>query len=95
MRLNPKLTSDQTLALILGMPLILGLLYTAFLAIAAMSSPYTWHQMDWDADGHTSLREVLATADVLRRTVTDNGQSCTELFWAKDGLRIRLECPPT
>lgn len=92
MRLNPKLTPGQTLALIFGMPVILGILYTGFLAILAMTSHYSWRQMDWDGNGHTSIREALATADVLKRPVEDQSRKCTELFWAKSGLRIRLEC---
>ena len=80
------------MALIFGMPLILGLLYTGYLAILAMTSHYSWRQMDWDGDGHTSLREMLATPDVLERPVEDRDRSCTELFWARTGLRIRLEC---
>jgi hypothetical protein len=93
MRLNPDLTPGQTLALIFGMPLILGVLYTGWLAILATACHYSWREMDWNADGHTTVREVLATADVLERPVKDQDRVCTELFWAKGGVRIRLECP--
>jgi hypothetical protein len=93
MRLTTTLTPNQTLALIFGMPLILGVLYTGFLAILAMASHYSWREMDWNGDGRTSVHEVLATADVLERRVKDKDRVCTELFWAKDGARIRLECP--
>ncbi len=81
-----------TVGLILGMPLVLAALHVAFLAVAAARSRFSWREMDWDGDGRTTLREALATADVLERPAERHGRRCVELIWARTGRRIRLEC---
>lgn len=80
------------LALIFGMPLLLLVLHTGFLAVVALRSHYSWREMDWDGDGRTTLAEALATADVLERPAVRQGRRCVELVWAKTGRPIRVEC---
>jgi hypothetical protein len=88
-----SLSPSRTMALILGMPLVLAVLYYAYLALNVSRSPYTWREMDWNADGRTSLGEYFATTDVLRRPVTRDGRACTELVSARSGKSYRTECP--
>ena len=80
------------IALIFGMPLVLALLHTAFLAVVAARSRYSWREMDWDGDGRTTVREALATAEVVERPVERDGRRCVELMWARTGRPIRIEC---
>ncbi|MBA3658022.1 MAG: hypothetical protein H0W67_00305 [Gemmatimonadales bacterium] len=82
-------------ALIFGMPLVLGVFHLFFLGIVAVRSDYAWAEMDWNGDGRTTVREALATADVIERPYAAGRQDCVELLWARTGKRIRIECPTT
>lgn len=79
-------------AVIFGMPLLLGVLHLIFLSVVAVRSQYAWDEMDWDGNGRTTVKEALATADVIERPVTAGRKGCVELIWAKTGKRIRIEC---
>ena len=88
-----SLRPAQTVALIFGMPLLLAVLYYGYLAVNAARSPWSWRQMDWNGDGRTTLGEFFATADVITRPVTKDGQACSELVSARTGTVWRTECP--
>ena len=75
------------------MPLVLAVLYYGWLGLQVSRMRYTWREMDWNGDGKTSIREYFETAEVLERPLTDAGRQCTELYHARSGKRMRLECP--
>jgi len=91
--MSRSLTPTQTMALILGMPLVLAVVYYSYLAINVARSPYSWREMDWNGDGRTTPGEFFATADVIRRPVTQDGRACAELVSARTGRAYRTECP--
>ena len=85
----------RTVALILGMPLVLAVIYYTYLGINAARSPWSWKEMDWNGDGRTTMGEFFATADVIRRPVARDGKSCSELVSARTGESYRIECADT
>ncbi|HEX5817560.1 MAG TPA: hypothetical protein VFY20_01680 [Gemmatimonadales bacterium] len=91
--MSRSLSPAQTMALILGMPLVLAVIYYSYLAVNVSRSPYSWREMDWNGDGRTTLGEFFATTDVIRRPVTEGGRACDELVSARTGRRYRMECP--
>ena len=60
---------------------------------AVQARHYTWQQMDWNGDGHTTIGEYLHTTQVGSRLVDQGGISCVEYFELRDRRRIRLSCP--
>jgi len=91
--MSRPLSPAQTMALILGMPLVLAVIYYSYLAVNVARSPYRWREMDWNGDGRTTLGEFFATTDVIRRGVTRDGRECTEFVSARTGRAYRTECP--
>lgn len=85
--------SRRAMILIFGMPFILGALYYGWLTIAVMRTRYSWRDMDWNADGRTTIGEFFETADVIERPVVRDGQNCVELVWSRKGTVLRVECP--
>ncbi len=71
----------------------LPLLYLTGLIISSVSKGYSWNEMDWDGDGHTSISEFLLAGDTGTRPVTVNGTVCTEIYQYKDGLQLNTLCP--
>jgi hypothetical protein len=90
---TPEPSALRPLLIIFGMPLILAVLFYGRLAFDVQRTRYRWADMDWNGDGRTTVREYFQTADVLERPLARDGQACTELFWARDGRSIRVECP--
>jgi len=74
---------------------IVSLGFTASIggALLIWRTGYSVAEMDWDANGRTSLAEMLNALDVGRRLTTRNGVVCKEYFDLKDGLLVRLDCP--
>jgi hypothetical protein len=91
--MSRPLSPAQTMALILGMPLVLAVIYYSYLAVNVSRSRYSWREMDWNGDGRTTLGEFFATTDVIRRPVTREGRTCDELVSARTGRTYRTECP--
>jgi hypothetical protein len=56
---------------------------------------YSWHEMDWNDDGATTLAEVFRGIDMGKRTAYREGVRCVEYFDYKDGLPVRVDCPST
>ncbi len=95
---NPSLPSApagarRALALIFGMPFILGALYYGWLSIAVLQTRFSWRDMDWNGDGRTTIGEFFETADVIERPIKKDGQQCVELVWSRRGTVLRVECP--
>jgi hypothetical protein len=67
--------------------------YIVSLSSLALQSGLTWHEMDADRDGATSVGEFLNAADVGRRPVVLDGRPCTEIYYLKDGRRAKVVCP--
>jgi hypothetical protein len=78
------------LAAILAFPVCL---YAIILAASSLSKGYSWPQMDWDNDGHTSLAEFLEAGDTGETPVTIDGKQCREVYWYKDGIPVKTICP--
>lgn len=76
-----------TIAAILAIPAFVAR------AITAWRQGYDWAEMDWDDKGHTSLADFLRAADVGKRPVDVNGQSCVEYFIYRDGITVKIVCP--
>ena len=89
---GPSPEARRALILIFGMPFILGALYYGWLTIVVLRMRYTWQDMDWNADGRTSIAEFFETADVIERPVQRHGQDCVELVWSRKGTVLRVEC---
>jgi len=85
--------SRRTMLLIFGMPAILGVLYYGWLTIAVLRTRYSWHDMDWNGDGRTTVSEFFETADVVERPIQQDGQACVELVWTRKGTVLRVVCP--
>jgi len=85
--------SRRTMLLIFGTPAILGGLYYGWLTIAVLRTRYSWHDMDWNGDGRTTVSEFFETADVIERPIEQDGQACVELVWTRKGTVLRVECP--
>jgi len=89
---GPVPEARRALILIFGMPFIMGALYYGWLTIVVLQTRYTWQDMDWNADGRTSIGEFFETADVIERPVQRDGQDCVELIWSRKGTVLRVEC---
>ncbi len=62
-------------------------------AVAAWRQRYDWAEMDWDDKGRTSIADFLRAADVGKRPVDVNGQSCVEYFLYREGMTVKIVCP--
>ena len=71
----------------------LPLTYLAFIVFGALEHGYRWSEMDWDADGKTTLSEFLAAADVGKREAISGLKGCIEYYAYKDGMPVRIDCP--
>ncbi len=63
-------------------------------AILVLRTGYSIQEMDWNSDGETTVSEMLRAIDIGRRTIKKNGLVCQEYFNFKDGLPVRVVCPP-
>jgi hypothetical protein len=75
--------------------LAIGVLIAVYFVFRAMSSfmqGYSWHEMDWDQDGSTSIGDVIDASDIGKREVILNGKKCIEYYAYKDGLPVKTIC---
>jgi hypothetical protein len=49
-------------------------------------------EMDWNANGKTSLFEYMQSSDIGKREVSLEGKICIEYYSYKDGLPIKTVC---
>lgn len=63
------------------------------LILGSLGRGYSWQEMDWNGDGHTSIGEFLETCDTFEREAIVQGQRCVEVVAMKDGLPLRTKCP--
>jgi hypothetical protein len=68
-------------------------MWFAILILRSSGPGYSWREMDWNGDGHTSVGEFLDTGDTFERDVIVHGQRCVEVVAMKDGLPLRTKCP--
>lgn len=61
--------------------------------VVSLQQGYSWKEMDWNADGTTTIAEFLEATDVGREKVVVDGRTCSKFYSLKDGLPIRLDCP--
>ena len=67
--------------------------YFGLRAVSAAHQGYTWHEMDWNQDGTTSISEFLAASDIGERDLVQNGKHCRQYYAYKDGMPVRTDCP--
>lgn len=75
--------------------LILGLIVLIYLAIRGVSSwnqGYSWHEMDWEQSGHTSVDDFFEASDIGRRSINHGGKKCLEYYSYKDGMPVKTVC---
>ncbi len=89
---RPEPSPLRPLIFIFGMPFILAALYYGLMAYRVQQTRYTWKEMDWNGDGRTTIKEFFQTADVLERKVERDGRTCMELYEARRGKVLRVEC---
>lgn len=76
----------------------IGLIFLAYFVacgISSLSHGYSWSEMDWNQDGTTSISEFFAASDIGKRSVISAGKECIEYFAYKDGLPVKVVCPPS
>ena len=71
---------------LIGMPTLLTVDQTA-------GKGFSWADMDWNNDGHTSLGEVVDAFNVDVRSIAVDAKHCREVYKLKDGLPVRELCP--
>ena len=65
-------------------------------ALASWRHGYSWQEMDWHQQGSTSISDFLAASDIGKRTLTGRDRKpCTEYYAYKDGLPVKVVCPPS
>jgi hypothetical protein len=79
-------------AIFLGLLIAPGLVVGLYFVGALVNSPFTWSDMDWSGDGHTSFAELAQSTDIGVRPALLNGRKCKEFFTMKDGLTVRVRC---
>ncbi|THF61970.1 hypothetical protein [Pseudothauera rhizosphaerae] len=62
--------------------------------ILVLRTGYSIQEMDWNSDGETTVSEMLRAIDIGRRSIRKDGLECQEYFSFKDGLPVRVVCPP-
>ena len=78
--------------IIILIPVFLVFLYFGVRSIAVLAKGYTWAEMDWNSDGTTSLEEFFWSSDIGTREKIVGSEKCTEYFWYKDGLPVKIKC---
>lgn len=77
------------IALLLALP---PALYAAFVASTIIDRGYRWEEMDWNSDGRTELREVMAATDIIPHETVRRGQRCTSYFHYRRATMLRTDC---
>ncbi|ESZ63260.1 hypothetical protein X727_29340 [Mesorhizobium sp. L103C119B0] len=65
----------------------------AIVADQTFGKGFSWQDMDWNGDGHTSFAEFFHAFDVGSREVQVDGRQCREAYLLKDGAPVKLLCP--
>jgi hypothetical protein len=68
------------------------LLYLGFRIIIPYVTGFNWSEMDWNSNGITDPFEILASADVGKRSILNEGKACIEYFSLKDASEIKVVC---
>ena len=72
-----------------------GLIAVIFIyrVVFSLRQGYSWKEMDWNQDGHTSIGEFFEAINIGKREKTIDNQKCVDFFSYKDGQSIKLVCP--
>jgi len=73
-------TATKIFLAVLFMPCTVLLLYFSFRSVAVLEKGYSSSEMDWNADGTTSVFEFFQSSDVGKRTVMKKGRNCSVYF---------------
>lgn len=68
------------------------ILYSAYIASAIVDRGYDWREMDWNSNGRTELREVIAAGDIVPHKTLQGGQRCTHYFAYSSATLVRSDC---
>jgi hypothetical protein len=91
MRLSERFLTNRVLILIAAI-VFLAALYGMARSIAILHTGFTWSEMDWNQDGHTSSSEFFESSDIGKRVITQHARECTEYFAFKDGRQVKIVC---
>lgn len=67
-------------------------IYFALRLVVSFSMGFSWADMDWNEDGHTSISEVLYSSDVVERGIQVEGVICREFLRMKDATTLKIYC---
>lgn len=67
-------------------------LYSAYLATAIIDRGYDWREMDWNSNGRTELRELVAAGDIVPHQTFNGGKRCTHYFAYSSATLVRTDC---
>ena len=83
----------KPLMIFLWVGCILIAIYFLLRIMGSMRQGYSWHEIDWDQNGTTSISEFFAGSDIGKREIIKGEKKCIEYFAYKDGLSVKTECP--
>lgn len=73
---------------------VAAVVYSCWRFAAGFAQGYSWEEMDWHQRGKTSLVDVWMASEIGKREIQIRGRVCVEFFWLKDGLPVKVICPP-
>lgn len=74
-------------------PLAFFGVFFLYYGVPTLRKGYSWKEMDWDKDGHTSLSEFILASEVAKHEILLQGKLCTEYFSLTEGSPVRVDCP--
>lgn len=77
---------------VLAVPIALIGIYLAIRIVASLRQGYSWHEMDWQERGRTSIGDFFAASEIGKREINQEGKKCVEYFSYKDGLPVKVVC---
>ena len=82
----------MTLGPIAALAIIGSLIYAVPWVYYFVHQGYTWEEMDWNRDGHTSLGELFWSTEIGKREVSVHGEMCLEYFYFKHATPVKVDC---
>jgi hypothetical protein len=59
---------------------VLMFAFVVFRAISSLKQGYSWHEMDWQQRGKTSLGDFFAASDIGKREIIRDSKKCIEYY---------------
>jgi hypothetical protein len=67
--------------------------YVGVQSLVVLQRHYSWHEMDWNDDGRTTLAEFFASARIDRWTVVRGGSRCSQYYSTHALTAVKTVCP--